>query len=315
MSKSKSRWAVGRIDSDPRSMGEYNSSKTRVRPFFRDLLQSDPSGQTWLRGLLSLPQPPGSAQHARLPEPGTLQIGVCAWDDPPLKERLLSPPPALLRWLIENPPQHAPRDLQTRCPRKRGKRRDLLSGDARARSEALTLLDRPAAVVACTCDLQRDSCREDWHIFEGATHVDAYLETERLVILIEGKRTERGPTTHTSWMPVRHQMLRNLDDAWDRDDRRTVVGFFLIEGAHEDPLSVPAEWIRWSAETISDDALRASLPHRSHEEREQIGRAFLGVATWDAACHACGREPFNANPQREAGTNANGQTRAELPER
>jgi hypothetical protein len=50
------------------------------------------------------------------------------------------------------------------------------------------------------------------------------------VILIEGKYTERGPTKRTSWMPVRHQMLRNIDDAWDRSNGRRVVGFFLIEG-------------------------------------------------------------------------------------
>jgi hypothetical protein len=146
--------------------------------------------------------------------------------------------------------------------------------------------------VACTCELGRPRCREDWHIFEGPTHVDAHLATERLVIVIEGKRTERGPTTRTSWMPVRHQMLRNIDDARDRSDGRSVIGFFLIEGDDHDPLTVPQEWREWSAYTVSRNALDASLPHRSESERWAIASAFLGASTWDAACPACGREPF-----------------------
>ena len=54
-----------------------------------------------------------------------------------------------------------------------------------------------------------------WYVFEGQTSVDAYLCTSRYVVLVEGKRTESGPTTHTSWMEVRHQVLRNIDAAWN----------------------------------------------------------------------------------------------------
>jgi hypothetical protein len=272
-------------------MGKYNSSKTRVRPFFHDLVERDPTGKTWLQTLLALPRSPMATQRS-LPDPGRLLLNECAWDDPPRRERLLPPPQALLRWLIENPPPLRPRDLQTRCPRKRSSRARLLAGEERTRREALRLLEAAPAEVACTCELARGRCREDWHILEGPTHVDAYLVSERVLVLIEGKRTEHGPTTRTSWMPVRHQMLRNLDDAWGRSDGRTVVGFFLVEGATPDPVAVPPEWEQWSAETISPAALQESLPHRSSTERAEIASAFLGVATWEAACLACGREPF-----------------------
>lgn len=100
------------------SVGERNSSKTRVRPFFHDLVERDPAGKSWLRALLALPERTGGPRE-RLPDPGRLVLPESEWDDPPRKERLLPPPQALLRWLIENPPQVRPRDLQTRCPRKR----------------------------------------------------------------------------------------------------------------------------------------------------------------------------------------------------
>jgi hypothetical protein len=270
-------------------MGSYNSSKTRVRPFFHDLIERDPTGETWLEPLLALPDRSNEA----VPDPGHLLPAESAWDDPPRKERLLPPPRALLRWLIENPPSVRPRDLQTRCPRKRQKRERLLVGDERVRREALALLDAAPAEVACSCELARPRCREDWHILEGPTHVDAYLTTERFVILIEGKRTEPEPTTRTSWMSVRHQMLRNLDDAWDRRDSRSAIGFFLVEGHDDNPLVLPKEWSEWSANTVSPSALERSLPHRSAVEHRAIASAFLGAATWDAACLACGREPFS----------------------
>jgi hypothetical protein len=36
-------------------------------------------------------------------------------------------------------------------------------------------------------------------------------------------------------------MLRNLDDAWDGSDGRTVIGF-LVEGEEIDALAVPPNW-------------------------------------------------------------------------
>lgn len=39
-------------------------------------------------------------------------------------------------------------------------------------------------------------------VLEGRSSPDVWLATPRAVVVIEGKRTENGPTTHTSFMGV-----------------------------------------------------------------------------------------------------------------
>jgi hypothetical protein len=186
------------------------------------------------------------------------------------KEKRLSPPRSLLEWLVRNPPASGPTDLGIRSAEKRAKRERLIAGDEAIRAEALALLDTRG--------------EQDWHLFEGATSVDAYLETPELIVLIEGKRTERAPTKKTSWMPVRHQILRNIDAAWDERGGRHVAAFFIVEGREPDPTDVPHEWKSFATLTTSPEALEGSLPHRTPAEREAIANSFLGVTTWQALC-------------------------------
>jgi hypothetical protein len=49
-----------------------------------------------------------------------------------------------------------------------------------------------------------------WWAFEGITKVDCWLETDRLVLFVEGKRTETL-SKFTAWFPARDQLTRNLD--------------------------------------------------------------------------------------------------------
>jgi hypothetical protein len=131
-------------------------------------------------------------------------------------------PAGLLAWLLENQPN---------VDGAGGKRGRLVARDPATTAEARDLLGWRDA----------KGTHRAWFVFEGPTSVDAYLETPELIVLIEGKRTERGPTTHTTYMPVRHQLLRNLDAAWDiRDDRETVA-MFIVEGKG-DGNEVPNDW-------------------------------------------------------------------------
>jgi hypothetical protein len=83
-------------------------------------------------------------------------------------------------------------------------------------------------------------------------------------------------------MPVRHQIFRNIDAAWDWE--KNVVAFFIVEGGDPDPFDAPAAWQEASRQTVSAEALDESLPHRSTEERSAIASAFLGVTTWQRVC-------------------------------
>jgi hypothetical protein len=116
-----------------------------------------------------------------------------------------------------------------------------------------------------------------------------YIATPDLIVVIEGKRTESGPTTSTMWMSPRLQMLRHMDSALEAAGGRTVLGLFAVEGAADG--SVPTDWQQHAKDTISPEALASSLPHRTEADCETIARGFLGVTTWQAICREFGIYP------------------------
>ncbi len=247
--------------------GPYDSSKTRVAPVFDQLR---PKTADWVRQLLTLPR---FGSPATVPETLDLSFIRGHWG---ADERGLTPPVSLLSWLIRNlspPTNHSDRDEH---------RRRLVARDPEITEKALGLL-------------RSDGTGKAWHVFEGPTYPDALLETPDAIIVVEGKRTESGPTTHTKWMPGRHQMWRHIDAAWEIRGRREVFGFFVVEGVEPVPLEVPRVWREAAASTLFAESLEASLPHRGERERLGIQQAFLGVATWQQVCAHFGID-FEALP-------------------
>ena len=266
-------------------MGDYNSSVTRVWPVFDFLLAKDPSGRSWLRRLIQLADRGANADLGELraldatlarierpiPAPITHAIGADA------ARRLGAirnafeaefPPPApFLRWLIEHPsnltwPKAGGSETTFGTPSQELRRR-LAEGDIAVREQALRELE--------TAGVERS--RRQWWAFEGFTSVDCYLETEHLVLLIEGKRTEPIAAA-TNWYPERNQVVRNLEVA-----RSCAAGRknFAVLLCTERPTSLPADcWDR-------------SLPHLSAEDRAELKQHYIGCVCWpEIAVALCG---------------------------
>jgi hypothetical protein len=168
-----------------------------------------------------------------------------------------------------------PKDGQlSQDPVKAQKRRELIErSDARMRDALSLLRSNPSG--------------EDWHIFEGTTQPDVFIQTPDLMIVIEGKRTERETTKNIKWMSGRHQIWRHIDCAWEIKGRREVFGFLIVEG---DGLNdqVPVHWMNEAQTTMSQESLTSSLPHRGPEEQEAIRHCFMGVTTWQRICKEFG---------------------------
>jgi len=251
-------------------VGKRDSSETRVVPVFNALFTADPSGCSWLPQLLALPK--GRRADARTPPRVVGSVHAKHWFP---NEMELPAPVSLLKWLVRNPPSGL------------GKR----SKSWGTRKKRLALAKRDAATCAQALDLLSHTPvpKRAWYVLEGYTQPDVYLETDEVVVVIEGKRTESAPTRETRWMPVRHQIIRHLDCAFERSGGRQLFGFFIVSGgaaAHDTQL--PHEWRSACRETITEHTLMGSLPHRDHAERETIAQSFLGATTWQSVCRELG---------------------------
>jgi hypothetical protein len=263
--------------------GRFNSSITRVRPVFQALLERDPSGQSWLPNVLRMAT--HNAAYAK-----TVQSNIgklhpdCTvlrpYNDRILKfygikrielakcfERSMPPPPAFLSWLITHPEQmnwprtkkghkrfgHSAQDQRKKLFGEHGQ-----EAQQAAQEDALSEL----RVVGA------DGSSRKWWAFEGFSDVDCCLETDHLLLLIEGKRTEPlGPST--DWYPKRNQLIRNLEVAESLASGRQ---FGVVVIAESD------------IGNLSKKTIDASLPHFHTAERENLMRHYFGCLSWTSVC-------------------------------
>jgi hypothetical protein len=250
--------------------GSRNSTRTRVTPVFEQLVRLDAA--MWWPRLMALPERPGTTTTRTATPP---LVGPVLFGD---REKVLAPPTELLRYLIRHPERLCrPPPHGTTSATSRAKRDELLSDQPeRVQAEALLLLE--------------NGVRSGWHVLEGASKPDVFIETDDAVVVIEGKRTEPDATTTTTWMEGRDQMLRHIDCAWEIRGNRRVYGFFIVES--DGIADVPSHWQGVCTSTIVDQTLRDSLPHRSEAERLAIASAFLGATTWSRVRTAFGLPAF-----------------------
>lgn len=241
--------------------GKKDSSKTRVEPLFRKLAERS---DDWVRRLVTL------AAHGSpsFPGPDGLDLSFRAgyWGR---NEHPFHPSKRLLSWLVRNPKRLRHRNS------KNAARSALLRGEPQALEQALVAIERSPS-------------GRGWHLFEGTTFPDATILTPDAIIVVEGKRTEAGPTLDTSWLSGRHQMWRHIEGAWEARGTRRVIGFFLVEAVDGD---LPLVWKDAATATFGSGALESSLPHLDEGERQNLAACFAGVATWQRVCSHFGIDP------------------------
>lgn len=256
----------------PSERGRHNSSITRVRPFFMELIGRDPTGESWLGPLLRAAPHAGRLPPGLADAPGVLLPEVVArrpYEDRVLGatvelegcfEHAVPPPEHFLRWMIENAerlrwPQGGSGARRTYGENTTERREALLAGDAAARDEALAALAERGA---------RGSGRR-WWAFEGFTSVDCLLATDRLVLFIEGKRTETLSASN-DWFPGRNQLVRNLEAAGELAGGRAAHVLLVTEDDGHPGLR--------------PEHMQESLPHLDAAGRDALLRRYLGQTTW-----------------------------------
>jgi hypothetical protein len=108
--------------------------------------------------------------------------------------------------------------------------------------------------------------------------------TDKLVVTIEGKRTE-PLSAATDWYPKRSQLVRNLEAAKHLANGRRWASLLLSETE-----------IFEGSDAGLDAVLPESAPHLNAAQRGELHGAHLGNVTWRQACEATGLD-FNSLPR------------------
>jgi len=266
-------------------MVSRNSSITRVRPVFQRLISEDNTGQSWLPKILKLASLQKSYADSLAMDTGRLLPWVGErhrFDDKVLKARGVSelvleqcfehdiePPRGFLRWLITNTDRLTWLNKgREKCSAKTQKMREDLFGyngqsaSIKAKQEALSELERVGP---------KGSWKR-WWAFEGFTSADCYLETDRLALIIEGKRLEKA-SSKVEWYPTRNQLIRNLEVTSQAATGKQFALLAIGEETIEDP---------------DMDTWISSLPHLTDVQRYDLQGHYLGHTTWDVVCRATG---------------------------
>ena len=113
--------------------------------------------------------------------------------------------------------------------------------------------------------------RRGWLALEGFSRPDVYFETNKFILVVEGKRTEPNLTENTTFfLRGRNQLIRHMDAAVDISGGKPVFGVLIYEeGA---PYNL----------TLSRIDLENSLPHRDAKVRMVIKEHCLNPITWQA---------------------------------
>jgi hypothetical protein len=240
-----------------------------VQPFFGALLAADATGSTWLKQLLAATPHASALPPGLLDDPGHIDPSSSTQRSADCRracfEYTVPSTPAFLSWLVTNPSHLS-------WPREPGegetlrRRRELMGDDPILRADA------QAEALRHIGSGLTDPGRGRWWVLEGRTCVDCCLITDRLVLFVEGKRTEKASSS-TAWFPQRHQVARNLEVIEQVAGSRTAAVLVAVE----DP----------SKETTAAQ-IAASTPHLKDSQREDLQSRYLGQMTWTQMCEAAG---------------------------
>ena len=192
-------------------------------------------------------------------------------------DRHVPPPAAFLRWLVKHPQRMDVADGTTflaRSDEDREWRRKLFSPDARlctkAQREALSHLTALGA----------EGSRLAWWAFEGFSHIDCCVVTDRFVLCVDDRRADVTAAS-TPWFRSRSR-LWHLVEAVQQFARGRAFGVIL---------GVETETQGLHALDRCRANVTASYPHLAPEARAELADRLLGFVAWPTVADRFGVSP------------------------
>lgn len=259
--------------------GLYNSSITRVRPFFQALFNMDRTGKSWLPELLRA-MPMNQELAERLSLKSSPVVEGCDQkreykDKIKLEECFecsIPPSHGFLEWALKNPDELTwPEDGKKTFKVDTQYKRECLFGYHGADAQKDTMKNGLDELK--NKGVYHSKAKKEWWAFEGFTKMDCLIETEHYLLGIEGKRTDTVSPS-INWFRKRNQIVRNIEVLAElAREKEKEYAFILITEDGENPLK--------------EEHFRVSLPHNEGLVSE-LFKHFLGCISWEHACKATG---------------------------
>ena len=199
-------------------MGKNNSSEIRVAPF-GELLVNDHSNVNKLLHLVKCSR----VNFGAFPNSSVFFAGNNA-NKENSGEKALKPPQSHLKSII-----------------------DLIYNDEEARDYFKKAVERsnPKGAFVKENRLKMAECKyciediykaiennEKWAILEGDSQPDLFIESDKFILIIEGKLTEPHTTTKTTYLMSRNQMLRHIQGAIEynrqNNQNKKIIAFYIV---------------------------------------------------------------------------------------
>lgn len=114
---------------------------------------------------------------------------------------------------------------------------------------------------------------KSWNKFETNSYPDLFIENEKYIIVVEGKRTEKDITLSTTYIPNRCQMARHIENAlYYCDNKKKVIGFYIVEDTCNYKEHCTREYLR--------NSLKLETIQKNDELKSAIANSFYGYTTW-----------------------------------
>lgn len=112
---------------------------------------------------------------------------------------------------------------------------------------------------------------------EGNTHPDIFVETDKYIIVIEAKWTEKTTTTKTTYLKNRDQLIRHIEGAINYSPQKEVLAFYIVD---EDDFLKNSQINRTK---LSFNGFISTLQSETVQKTnlfERIKSAYKGYTTW-----------------------------------
>lgn len=114
---------------------------------------------------------------------------------------------------------------------------------------------------------------KNFFILEGKTFPDLYIETDDLIILAEGKWTEKNTTTKTTYLKNRNQMTRHIQCALEYAKGRKVYAFYIVDEGFLKKNTYIENKKSFKIKALDDQTIKL-------KNKNKILESYKGYTTW-----------------------------------